>query len=211
MTSILVIADHPVVHKGLRKFLSEEIRDAFFGEAKNQDQALRELSKRPWSMIILDIASPDGEGLDLLRELRKQHPDAKILMYGDQQERWCASRCMSLGAYGFVSKRDSLTEVSKAVRSVLAGEKYCSRSVSPKGRLVASRSQDDQGVSRKPLSTREGDILIRLCNGKRPSEIAAELGLDIRTVSTYKRRLLDKLHLDSTASLIRYAIDYGIC
>jgi DNA-binding NarL/FixJ family response regulator len=167
--------------------------------------------KHPWDIVVLDISSPDGEGLDLLRELRRQHPDARILVFGDRQERWCAARSMSLGARGFVPKTATLSEVRKAVRSVLAGETYFSRSLSSKGPRSSPDSRLDEDFRRKPLSGREKEILVGLSSGKSASEVAAELGINIKTISTYKRRMLDKLHLGSTVALIRYAIDNGIC
>jgi two-component system invasion response regulator UvrY len=211
VTSVLLVDEHPVVRGGLRQCLGEEIRDPFFGEAKNAEEALRAVLKRPWDIIILEVSSPDGEGLDLLRELRRQYPDARILMFGDRQERWCAARSKSLGARGFVSKRAPLPAVRKAVRSVLAGETYFSRSVSSKGPRSSPGSPLDEDLPRKPLSGREKEILMAFCNGKSAGEAAAELGINIKTISTYKRRMLGKLHLGSTVSLIRYAIDNGIC
>ena len=211
MTSVLVVDDRPVVRRGLKQCIAQEIREPFFREAKNPEEALRAALQRPWSIIILGIASAEGGKLNLLSELRRQHPDTKILMYGDGQERWCASRSRSLGAYGFVSNRAPLSEVRKAVRSVLAGERYFSRSASTKGLRTSAGSPVDADLPCKPLSNREKEILAGMCAGKHAGELAAELGLNIKTISTYKRRILDKLHLDSTVSLVRYAIDNGIC
>jgi DNA-binding NarL/FixJ family response regulator len=211
MTSVLIVDEKPVVRRGLRQCLADEIRDPFFGEARNLEETLRAVLRRPWSMIILGIASADDAELDLLSELRRQHPDAKVLVFADRQEHWRAARAMSLGAYGFVSMRAPIPEFRKAVRSVLAGERYFSRVVSPKSLPAAPGSSVGEEFPRKPLSRREKEILAGLCGGKCVGELAAELGINIKTISTYKRRMLDKLHLDSTASLIRYAIDNGIC
>jgi two-component system invasion response regulator UvrY len=212
MTSILIVDDHAVVRRGLRHTLAEELRDAVFGEARSGDDAPRIASKRLWDLITIEPAVSNrdstGDRLELLRELRRQCPLAKILVLSAHASQRMATRAMELGASAYLSKSASLPELRKAARIALAGGTYLSRDVTKK--RDASGVQEGDEFPRKALSAREREILAGICSGKSESEIAGELRLDIRTVSTYKRRTLNKLRLNCTSSLIRYAIDHGL-
>jgi two-component system, NarL family, invasion response regulator UvrY len=211
MVSILIVDDHALVRRGLRQALTEEFRGATFGQAKSAEEALRAVARRHWDLVCLDIGMPDRDGFEILQEVRRQRPDSKVLVLSVHSERRYAARAIQLGATGYVSKGASLPELHRAVRKVLAGEQYLCAAVSRKHDGSASDHETEGDNPPKPLSARERQILVAVAAGKSMSGIAAELDLDIRTVSTYKRRLLDKLHLGSTASLVRYAIDHGLC
>ncbi|HUP04316.1 MAG TPA: response regulator transcription factor [Bryobacteraceae bacterium] len=205
MPSALIVDDHMVVRRGLRHTLAGELRGMVFGEARNGDEALRAVAQRAWDIVILDIGVPGRDGFTILQEVLRHRPDGKVLMLSVHAEAAYAARAMRLGARGYISKSASLAQLVKAVRTVLGGEKYFSKLAA-----AVSRRNGDGGAADKPLSVRERQVLLAMGAGKSVGEIAGELGLNIRTVSTYKRRTLNKLQLDSTASLIRYIIDHDL-
>src|ERR1051326_1709766 len=124
MTFVLIIDPYPVARRGLRQTLTEEFRDVAFGEAGNAKEALLAVAKRPWDIVILDIAMPDRDGFELLREISGSAPKSKVLVLSAYVESEEGTHCMQLGAYGYISKRTSLSELVKAVRNVVAGRKY---------------------------------------------------------------------------------------
>ena len=210
MVSVLIIDDHPVVRRGLRQTLREEIRDAVFADARNAKEALLAVVKQPWDIVILDIAMPDRDGFEILQDVRRQRPDIKVLILSVHADHRFANRAVQLGACGYISKDASLSQLLKAVRQVLAGEKYLSRVKSGKqfaGPPAILGVGDPLHVA---LSPREHEIMLAVAAGKGIGEIAAILRLSAKTVSTYKRRVLNKLHVDSTAALTRYVIDHNL-
>ena len=211
MPSVLIVDDHTIVRRGLRQTLADEFRGVTFGEARNSEGALRVLAQRPWDLMILDIALPDRDGFETLQSVCGASPETKVLMFSAHSEPWYAMRAMKLGACGYVTKGASLSELLKAIRCVLAGKPYFSAKLSSGTEAGApSAWQQRQEAPGKALSGREREVLAALGGGKGVGAIAAELGLDIRTVSTYKRRILNKLQLDSSAALIRYVIERDI-
>ena len=210
MVSVLIIDDHPVVRRGLRQTLREEIRDAVFADARNAKEALLAVVKQPWDIVMLDIAMPDRDGFEILQDVRRQRPDIKVLILSVHADHRFADRAMQLGASGYISKDVSLSQLLKAVRQVLAGEKYLSRVKSEKqfaGPPALLGVGDPLYVA---LSPREHEIMLAVAAGKSIGEIAAILRLSAKTVSTYKCRVLNKLHVDSTAALTRYVIDHNL-
>lgn len=209
MTLILIIDDHAVVRRGIRQTLKEEIRDAVFGEAGNASEALKQAARRPWDIAIVDTFLPDRNGFAVLEEIRRRQPGIKVLVLGVDPEDWYEVRARQLGARGYISKSASLDELLRAVRRVVAGKQHFSRAALPEpaaGVPHAGRSKRTPAT----LSIREREILLALAAGQRVGRLADELGLSIKTVSTYKRRVLNKLRVNSTAGLVRYAIDHGI-
>lgn len=207
MPSALIIDDHVVVRHGLKQMLREEFRGIAFGDAGNAVEARLALAKRPWDLVVLDIGMPGQDGFEVLREIRRNHPQMKVLVLSVHLERQYAAQSLELGAAGYVSKDASRSELLKAFRTVLAGKRYLSRSIS--GELTPKAS-DSGDPPHKALSAREVVVMRALAMGKRSGEIAAQLNLDIRTVSTYKRRILNKLQLNSIADLVRYFIDHDL-
>jgi two-component system invasion response regulator UvrY len=210
MVSILIIDDHALVRRGLKQTLKEEIRDAVFADARNAKEALLAVARQPWDIVILDIAMPDRDGFAVLQEVLRQRPDIKVLVLSVHVDHRFADRAMQLGACGYISKDASLSRLLKAVRQVLAGQNYLSPVKS--GKQLAG-SPAVLGVGNPlhvALSPREHEIMLAVAAGKGIGEIATGLSLSIKTVSTYKRRVLNKLHVDSTAGLIRYVVDHNL-
>jgi DNA-binding NarL/FixJ family response regulator len=198
--SILIVDDHAVVRLGLRRMLGQEFREPVFGEARTAAEALAALAKRSWSLVVLDISLADTEGFDLLQEIRRLYPDRKVVMFSVHFEPEYATHAKRLGAAGFVSKSASRADLIKAVRRVLDGGTY----------FCSPVSVQPAPVEPPVLSDREHRVLLAIAAGHHISAIAADMTLSIKTVSTYKRRIFNKLGLASTADLVRYVIDHHL-
>ena len=205
MWSVLIIDDSLLIRAGLKQLLNEEYRGMIFGEAKTGVDALVLVSKQRWDLVVLDMSLPDQDAFSILQEICARRADVQphVLMLDVQADPACAARAQHLGASGYVAKSSGRPELVKAVKNVLAGEKYFSQSATPG---AAPRAD----ALHRILSAREYEVLLALAGGKRSGEIAAELNLNSRTVSTFKRRVFNKLHLRSTADLVRYVIDHKL-
>ena len=200
---ILIAVDHLLVREGLKQVLSQEYRDVVFGEARTADEALAQIKAQPWRLVILDVSLPDNDGFFVLGEIRARRSEAAVLvlsMHGDSVD---AARSRQLGAAGYISSKGcGRSDLLTAFKSVLDGKKHFSGSI--------CRGVDPSPALHRNLSAQEWKVLLALAAGGRTGGIAAELGLSAKTVSTYKRRVLDKLGLKSTADLVRYVIDHKL-
>jgi DNA-binding NarL/FixJ family response regulator len=203
MPSVLIVDDYLLVRQGLKQILSQEGRGFVIGEAKTSDEATVRLARQPWDLVILDIAISGKDGFHVLQEIRRRHPSTRVLVLSMHADSEDAVRAQQMGAWGYVSKNASRADFLGAFKSVFSGKKYFEGHISP-----------GIGVKTVPrhagLSTRESAVMLALAAGKRATEIAAESNLSAKTVSTYKRRVLDKLGLESTADLVRYVIDHKL-
>lgn len=197
MPAILIVDDRVVTRQGLRHVLADEFRDIVFGEARSAREALAQSAKRSWDLIICDLS----DGFRTVEEILRHIPAARILVVSGDAEPGLAVRLYQTGVRGCVSARASRSELAKAVNSVLGGKLNFDESVSRESGLSASASK---------LSGREKQIGLLLASGLRASEIAANLDLSIKTVSTYKHRVLTKLKLKSVADLVRYTLDHDL-
>jgi len=200
MPSVLIVDDHLLFRQGLKQMLSQEYRGLAFGEAKTSDEAAALLARQPWDLVILDIAIPSKDGFYVLQEIRRRHPYTRVLVLTMHADSEYSLRAQQMGASGYICKNASRADLLRAFKSVLAGKKYFDDQLSAGtgGKTVPKHAD---------LSTREYRVMLAFAAGKRASEIAGELNLSVKTISTYKRRLLDKLELHSTADLVRYVID----
>lgn len=205
---ILIVDDHTVVRQGVKRVLNDAFPKALFSEAANAAEALSIARKEPLSLVVMDVGLPGRNGIDVLKELKADYPNLPVLiqsMYGEEQY---AIRAMRAGASGYVTKAVASNVFIEAVRKILDGGKY----ISP---ALAETLADDLALdSRKPLhdalSDREYQILRLLGGGKSVKEIGLQLSLSVKTVSTYRSRILEKLKLATTAELIHYAISHSI-
>jgi len=199
--SILIVDDHLLVRQGLKQLLSHEFRDIGFGEVRTAEEALAKIEARPWRLVILDIGLPDKDGFFVLREIRARRPETVTLMLSMNPDSLYALRSLQLGAAGYVSKSSSRTDLLKAIRTVLDGKRHFSEA-------IRRGVNDPRSVApHTDLSAQECKVMLAIAAGKRSSEIAAEFGVSAKTISTYKRRTLNKLGLKSTPDLVRYVID----
>jgi DNA-binding NarL/FixJ family response regulator len=208
--SILIVDDHLLIRLGLRQVLGQEFRDVVFGEAETAEEALARIKAQPWHLVILDVSLPDDEdALSVLPEICARRPQAAVLVLGVHPDSQYAARYLQLGASGYISKSSGRSDLLKAVADVLDGKKHFSESVRREARSPArspARSQRPAALHAS-LSAQEYKVLLALAAGRRTGDVASELNLSAKTVSTYKRRVLNKLGIESTAALVRYVID----
>jgi two-component system, NarL family, invasion response regulator UvrY len=203
MPAILIIDGDWLTRQGLKQTLSEEYRGVTFGEAPNGTEALAQVSRTSWDLVILEITLPDRDGFVVLQEICHRFPRMPVVvisMYPDSQY---VSRAQRMGAVGYVGKNAGRVALLRAFRSVLAGEKYFPT-------LEAPEAQGTAQLVPASLSGREYGVMLALAAGKRASDIATELDLSVKTVSTYKKRVLNKLHLRSLADLVHYVVNHGL-
>jgi DNA-binding NarL/FixJ family response regulator len=208
MTRILVADDHPLLRNGLKQILTQEPDLTVAGEAEDSEQVMASVERGEWDLVILDITMPGRSGLDVLRDIRRMRPELPVLVLSMHAEDQFAVRAIKAGANGYVSKDNAPTEVVRAVRKILSGKKYVSPTLAEI--LANALSSDIQRPLHETLSDREFQVLRQLASGKTVSQIAAEIALSVKTVSTYRARLLEKMNLRNNAELTRYAIQHGL-
>ncbi|HEX9675687.1 MAG TPA: response regulator transcription factor [Anaerolineales bacterium] len=205
MIRVLVADDHAVVRQGLKQILSEEPDILEVGEAGSGAEALRLSREAEWDVVILDITMPDGSGLDILRELRHEKPQLPVLVLSVHSEDQYALRVLRSGAAGYLTKECAPQELVEAVRRVVSGGKYVGLDLAE--RLAEVLAGDRNQQAHEQLSDREFQILCLIGSGRSATEIAQELSLSPKTVSTYRRRVLDKMHMNSNVELTRYVLE----
>lgn len=204
---ILVVDDHAIVRAGVQQLLAREY-DAAITEAANAQQAAEAARKGSFDVIILDIAMPGRSGLSAIAELRAVAPQTPILMLSMHAEEQFAVRALRAGATGYVSKASVSTELIRAIERVINGGRYISEALAQQ--LACSVVTGDTDADAQSLSAREFEVLRLIAIGKSGKEIADELSLSFKTVSTYRARLLEKLRVKSNAELARFAVRSGI-
>ena len=208
MAKVLIADDHAVVRAGLRQFLEEDRSITEIGEASTGREALDALRAGRWDLLILDINMPDRSGLDILSHIRAAGYNTRVLVMSGLPERQYALNVLRAGARGYLSKEGAPDELLKAVRTILDGRRYVSPALAEL--LVAELDQDADKPLHARLSEREFQVLCKLAAGRAVSDIAGELCLSVKTVSTYRTRVLDKMHLETNADLTTYALRNGL-
>ncbi len=204
MSRVLIADDHGVVREGLRRVLSRMPDIEIVGEAANGGQALEMTRRLEPDLILLDLSMPGGGGLDVLARLKSELPNTPVLVLTMHPEEQYAERAFRYGAMGFVSKGSAVDELLEAVRRVLDGKRYISPELAD---LLASRlGAEEQAPLHERLSDREYLVMHHLASGQTVSEIADALHLSIKTISTYRSRILEKLKLKNNVELVHYAI-----
>lgn len=202
---ILIVDDHAILRAGVREMLSEEQDLQVVGEAGSAEEALQQLSDGPEvDVVVLDITLPGQSGIDLLKQLRRDRPELAILVLSMHPERSFAVRLMRAGANGYVPKMIVPEELVKAVRAVGSGNRYITPIVAE---LLASEfASEEDGPVHNKLSERELQVFTRIAKGISPAVMANELGLSVKTVSTYRARILEKMNMRSNAEIAAYAV-----
>lgn len=201
---ILVADDHPIFRAGLKEILMKESDVDFVGEADTGQKALDLARKRRWDIILLDLTMPGKGGLDVLDELRRERPRLPVLILSAHPEDQLALRMLKAGAAGYLTKDKAPQVLLSAIREVLRGGRYVSESLGKKA--VFELASEKTKPLHETLSDREYQVMCLLASGKTIKEIGKELFLSVRTVSTYRARVLAKLNMKSNAELIRYAL-----
>ena len=208
MPRILIVDDHAIVRAGLKRLLEDEFTDATVGEASDAAQALALLETAPWDVIVLDISMPGRSGLDLLPEIHQRWREARVIVlssFGDQQ---FAIRALRDGAAAFMTKERAPRELLDAVGTVMSGRRYIGNDLAEQ--LASVVASDRPGSPHETLSKREFEVFRRIATAQSLSEIAAQLGLSSKTVSTYRTRILEKMAMRNNAELMQYAIRNGL-
>ena len=205
---ILIVDDHDVVRVGFRQILSEHPRFNVAGEASSAADALEALRKDPYDIVLLDLSLPDGSGIDVLRRIKVRYSDTRVLVLSGFSEEQYGVNILRAGASGFLSKTCSTAELIKAIDTVAVGRRY----VSPK--LADILAEGLGAPIDKPLheqlSEREFQIFCHLAEGKTVSEVSGILFISVKTVSTYRARLMEKMGLHTNSELTYYAVKNGL-
>ena len=201
---ILIVDDHPIFRAGLKETLAKESDVEFVGEADNGHKALQLARKQRWDVVVLDITMPGKGGLEVLQELRRERPKLPVLVLSAHPEEQLALRLLKAGAAGYLTKDKAPQVLIAAVRKVLRGGRYISESLAEKA--VQALASPTTKPLHEALSDREYQVMRMIAAGKAVKEIAKELFLSVRTVSTYRTRVLDKMNMKTNAELIRYAL-----
>jgi DNA-binding NarL/FixJ family response regulator len=204
---VFLADDHALFREGVKALLAEEPDIAVAGEAGTAKETLQRIKNEPWDVLLLDISLPDGSGVDLLRQIRPHKPELPILILSMHPEEQYAVSLLRAGANGYITKDAIPQQVVQAIRTLLNGRKYISAT-------VAQSLAEDVGGDGRPrheqLSEREFQVFCKLAAGRTVGEIATELFLSNKTVSTYRARILEKMNAHSNADLTYYAIKNGL-
>jgi DNA-binding NarL/FixJ family response regulator len=201
---VIIADDHAIVRRGLRQILEHESDITTVGEASTADDLLRHLDACPYDVLVLDISMPGRSGLDVLPEIRRRFPELAVLILSVHSEDQFAVRCLKLGAAGYLNKESAPEELVRAIRRVRSGRRYVRA-----GLEAQLEGLDEKPGSRAPheaLSAREAEVLLLIASGKTVGEVAALLELSVKTVSTYRTRVLGKMGMETNAQLTYYAI-----
>ena len=204
MIRALITDDHAVIRRGLKELLTDSHRIDVAGEAANASEALQHVRSSRWDVMILDINLPDRNGLDLLKDLKAEQPDLPILILTVCPEDQFAVRALRSGAAGYLTKASAPAQLVDAVEKVAGGGRYVSPAVAE--RLAVLVGGECEGLPHEALSEREYQVTRMLASGKTVSQIAEEMKLSVKTVSTYRSRVLDKMGMRTNAELTYYAI-----
>jgi DNA-binding NarL/FixJ family response regulator len=201
---VLIADDHAVFRRGLRETLADTFSRVTFGEARTALETLEHVRRQDWDVVILDISMPGKSGLDILDDLKRLRPRLPILLLSMHPEQQFARRALKSGAAGYLTKDSVTEELKEAVKKIVGGGRYVSATLAEKLALDLREGAD------KPLhellSDREFQVLRMIASGKTVKDIAEELSLSVKTVSTYRARILEKTGMKTNAELIRYAL-----
>ncbi len=205
MIRILIADDHAIVRAGLKQFIAGAGDLQVTGEASSGAEAIELVRNGEFDIVLLDIRMPDGSGIDTLRRLKAMRPELSVLMLSGFAEEQYALNLLRAGAAGYVNKEAAPSELVKAIRTVLVGRKY----VSPELAQILATGVTGETLHAQ-LSQREFQIFCKLASGESASKIADELLISVKTVSTYRTRILEKMNLKSNADITYYAIKNGL-
>lgn len=208
MIRALIADDHAVLRRGLADVLGRTNDIVVKGEAATCREVLAKIRQDGWDVVVLDLNFPDGNGLDVLREIRRERPKLPVLILTVDPEDQFAVRALRSGASGYVTKESALEELVQAVRKVVAGGRYVSTKLAE--RLATMIDRDIDQLPHDQLSEREFQVFRLLASGRTVSQVAEDLHLSVKTVSTYRSRVLEKMSLRTNADLTMYAVRNGI-
>lgn len=208
MINIIIADDHSVVRRGIKQILADEADMQVNGEAANADELMKMLDEQKWDLLILDITMPGKSGLDALIDIKQVKPELKILILSMHPEEEIALRALKSGADGYLNKESVPGELIRAIKKVLSGGKYISSALAEA--IIFSNTSDANREPHEELSEREFQVLCLIASGLSLTEIADKFSLSVKTISTYRSRILEKMDLKSNVELTHYAIKHKL-
>jgi DNA-binding NarL/FixJ family response regulator len=208
MINILIVDDHPLIRQGLRQIFQDTPDIRISGEAGDGPTAIAAIEQKSYDAVILDISLPGRNGLDTLTQIKCLKPDLPVLILSIYPENQYAVRVLKTGADGYLTKETPPDELIQAIRKIVQGGKYISPSLAEK--LAFNITANNSTVTHEILSDREFQTMLAIASGKTVKEIADELNLSVKTISTYRTRILRKMHLKNNTEIICYAVRQGL-
>jgi len=208
MIKVLIVDDHTIVRDGLKQILAETSDIVVTAEAPDGHAAIEKVREDGFDVVLLDVALPGADGFSVMRVLRQEKPSLAVLVLSAYPEEQYAVRFLKAGAAGYMTKESASDELIQAIRKVAQGGKYVTQSLA--GRLAADLVSDADKPPHEALSDREYQVMLLIASGKTVGEIAQALKLSVKTVSTYRTRILEKLQLSNNADIMRYALTRGV-
>jgi two-component system, NarL family, invasion response regulator UvrY len=205
---VVVADDWPALRRGVVAMLTRDDAILVVAEAASADEVLESVEREKPDVLMLDLGMPGVRGLELVRTVRDRYPTLGLLVFTMHREDEMALAALKAGASGFLNKAASEAEVRHAVRTVAGGRRYLSETMTE--RLVEETTLPASGAPHESLSDRELDVLCRIAEGAKPGEIATELGISVKTVHTYRMRILEKLKLRTNVDLVLYAVEHRL-
>jgi two-component system, NarL family, invasion response regulator UvrY len=205
---VLIADDHPVVRLGLRQILAETSDVHVAGEVGSAPELVRAVHEERWDIVVLDISLPGGNGIELIAEIRKARPETRVLILTVHPEEQYAVRAIKAGAAGFLNKESAPERLTDALRRIAAGGRYVSAELAET--LASLVAGEAPGQPHERLSDREFEILKLIASGKTVSQIAEQLSLSVKTISTHRARILRKMNMATNAELTHYAVRQGL-
>jgi two-component system, NarL family, invasion response regulator UvrY len=209
MIRILIVDDHAIVGGGLKQFLGSVGGFEVGGEARTGAEALKRIKDEHWDLLLLDISLPDINGIEVLKQVRRNRPELPVLVFSMYAEDDYALAALEAGAVGFLPKDSVPEEILVAIRRASLGERYLSPSLAEK--LISGSTHAAPKLPHDVLSARELDVMQMLSQGLSLTEIGERLHLSPKTISTYRARVLEKLGLRHNADITRYALKHKLC
>lgn len=204
MIRVLVVDDHAVVREGLKRVITEAEGMTVGGEAADGAEALRLAEAEPWDAVVLDVTLPGRSGLEVLKDIKRHRPQLPVVILSVHAEDQYAVRALKAGAAGYLTKESASDQLVAAIRRVASGRKYVSPSLAEQ--LAADVARDSDQPPHSALSDREHEVLCLIASGHTLSQIARKLSVSVKTVSTYRARVMEKMGMENNAQLTHYAI-----
>ena len=205
---ILIADDHGVVRRGLKDILSDALPGTLFSEASSGDEVLSHLEKTRTALLVLDISMPGRSGMDVLRDVKHTYPRLPVIILSCHPEDQYAVRCLRAGASAYINKESAPEELAIATRKILGGGRYISSTLAEK--LIDILDEPDDKPLHESLSDSEHEVMRMIADGIPLTDIGEALHVSVKTVSSYRARIMEKMHMKSNAELTRYAMTQGL-